>query len=247
MISAEMRQNGSNPRVLFIGRKNCDLSNQLYEHIIDCDFSVKAVFPSQRGESFVKQVEEWEGDYIFSFRNLVILPTSLIAKARIAAINFHPGPPEYPGSGGVNFAIYEGRTEFGVTAHLMTDRVDSGPIIQVRRLPIEDSDDLNSLLARTHELLLNLAKDVISEIKNSGPEKILNLDEDLPRPQWSGTRRTIEAVNRLQKINSNIKKKDLERIIRATHLEKFPVKIYLFDYEFILASEKPYDLDGTQE
>ena len=65
-----MRQNGSNPRVLFIGRKNCDLSNQLYEHIIDCDFSVKAVFPSQRGESFVKQVEEWATKWGMKFNAL---------------------------------------------------------------------------------------------------------------------------------------------------------------------------------
>ena len=51
-------------------------------------------------------------------------------------INFHPGSPEYPGTGCTNFAIYNKEKEYGVTCHYMKTSVDSEILSQVKRFPI---------------------------------------------------------------------------------------------------------------
>ena len=55
----------------------------------------------------------WTGDYILSFRSLLILPEKIINNAKIAAINFHPGPPKYRGVGCLNYAVYNNEKYYG--------------------------------------------------------------------------------------------------------------------------------------
>ena len=119
-----------------------------------------------------------------------MLPKYLIDKAKIAAINFHPGPPEYPGSGCVNFALYDGVDYYGVTAHLMNERIDNGRIIKVLRFPILMEDDVQSLLSRSHQYLLTLFFDVISGIRKESDfvnKCISNSKNEL----WNGKARKV--------------------------------------------------------
>src|SRR5580698_4564058 len=68
---------------------------------------------------------------LIAFTTPVIVPASILSQLRYGAYNFHPGPPEYPGWAPAHFALYDGATEFGATAHAMAERVDSGPIVDV--------------------------------------------------------------------------------------------------------------------
>src|SRR5687767_10575563 len=53
-------------------------------------------------------VSEWRGTFIISYLSRWVVPPWLLEQALGAAINFHPGTPEYPGIGCCNFALYEG-------------------------------------------------------------------------------------------------------------------------------------------
>ena len=86
------------------------------------------------------------------------------ARAGGARLNFHPGPPEYPGYGCNNFAIYEGALEYGVTCHHMAPRVDTGAIVEVLRFPVLDSDNAGTLLARAYDFQLVLFYGVMGRI-----------------------------------------------------------------------------------
>ncbi len=74
------------------------------------------------------QIAEEMLKYIISFVSPWIIPENLLNSAQKAAINFHPGPPDYPGTGCYNFALYEGTKKYGVTAHHMEKKVDTGNI-----------------------------------------------------------------------------------------------------------------------
>ena len=76
----------------------------------------------------------WYEDNL-SFQNYFIIPRSLLLRSSLA-INFHPGPPDYPGSGMINWALYDQCESFGVTAHLMNEKVDNGKILKVKRFKI---------------------------------------------------------------------------------------------------------------
>jgi methionyl-tRNA formyltransferase len=73
---------------------------------------------------------------LVAFATPVIVPAEILAQLGYGAINFHPGPPSYPGWAPAHFALYNREIEFGATAHVMVERVDAGPIIDVAHFPI---------------------------------------------------------------------------------------------------------------
>lgn len=97
---------------------------------------------------------------LIGFVTDVIVPGRYLTAARLAPVNFHPGPPEYPGLRAIEFAHRERATSYGVTAHTMTLPVDSGPIIGVNRieLPVGGSEDVLRYQTRraAYVLLLHL-------------------------------------------------------------------------------------------
>jgi hypothetical protein len=227
-----------NEEVLFFGRANCDLSSKALNHLVGLGFKVFSVLSKGRGESIPTDATGWSGGYIFCFRSMFILPKSLLDRAKKGAINFHPGPPEYPGSGCLNYALYENSRLFGVTAHLMTEKVDDGEIIKCRRFPIHVTDTVNSLLERSHIKLLDLFFDVTSGVALHGRDYI---DASLNQSKgeiWSGIKRKIKNIDDLSIIDKNIAEDDLRRLIRATYTQDFPPKIILHGYEFFLQSDK---------
>jgi len=83
--------------------------------------------------------------------------------------NYHPAPlPEYPGIN--DDAIYDKVTEFGVTLHMMTNKVDKGRIIKVRRFKLDSiPPSPNELGSIAHYHLFQLFKETIeslSEVKD---------------------------------------------------------------------------------
>jgi methionyl-tRNA formyltransferase len=224
--------------VLFFGRANCDASSKALNHLVRLGFKVTAIFSKGHGDSLPDDIGWWSGDYIFCFRSMFILPKHLIDKAKIAAINFHPGSPEYPGSGCLNYALYENSKEYGVTSHLMTAKVDDGNIVECRRFPIHEADTVSSLLDRTHVKLLDLFFDVISGVAVNGKTYIDESIKKSTSEKWSGIKRKINDLNTLSIVGMNITKNELENLIRATYTENFPPKIILHGYEFILKLDK---------
>ena len=232
---SEMRKFAGNcKRVLFFGRAKCDLTEELLSKFLRYGFDVTFVESHKRGEKLPEHIYCWEGEYIVCFRSLFILPKRLIEKANIAAINFHPGPPEYPGSGCINFALYDEVSEYGVTAHLMNELVDNGKILEVRRFPVTTFDNLTSVLSRTHRELLNLCSDFIGFLYSNG-ENFLN--EKLATSEtevWRGNARLLNELDALQKIDINVSERELKRIIRATYIDGYPPKIELHGFRFRL-------------
>jgi methionyl-tRNA formyltransferase len=76
-------------------------------------------------------------DRLIAFCTETIVPAAMLASLRGPAYNFHPAPPDYPGSHPASFAIYDGVTRFGATVHEMVERVDSGPIVDVEWFDVE--------------------------------------------------------------------------------------------------------------
>lgn len=117
----------------------------LRSHIKDVD-----VFFGNVGDPFPERALAKKYDYVISYISPWIVPKTVLNNAKIAAINLHPGPPRYPGIGCTNFAIYDGVSEFGITAHHMKSKVDSGDIILVERFPIFPHDTVYSLSQRCY-------------------------------------------------------------------------------------------------
>lgn len=152
----------------------------------------------------------------------------------MAAINFHPAPPEYPGSGCINFALYDDVTEYGVTAHIINEKVDNGQILEVRRFPVNSCDDLPSVLMRTHSELSHLCADFMNGIYTKGSKFIDEKINASGEEKWNGKARRLKELDALRTISLNISEKELKKIIRSTYIEGYPPKIELHGFNFYL-------------
>jgi len=221
-------------RVLFFGRAKCSLTEDLLKKLVRYGFDVTFIKSTNRSEKLQEDIYWWEGEYIVCFRSLFVIPKRLIDKASIAAINFHPAPPEYPGSGCINFALYDEVSEYGVTAHVMNELVDNGKILEVRRFPVTPHDDLPTVLSRTHSELFNLCSDFISGIYSDGEDFLKEKLHASETEVWKGKARLFKELEALQKIDTKVSEKDLKRIIRANYIEGYPLRIELHGLTFRL-------------
>jgi methionyl-tRNA formyltransferase len=106
-----------------------------------------------------------EPDIVLSFLNEHILRGPLL---RIPGINFHPAPPNYPGRGGASLALFDGATCYGATAHMIAAKVDSGPIVAVKRFSIEADDGCDAVYARAELAALELLIGIVERYGKSG-------------------------------------------------------------------------------
>jgi len=106
-----------------------------------------------------------EPDLLLSAGYGRVLPADVLATARLGAINVHPSLlPAYRGYEAVSWALYEGRSEVGVTIHEMIADVDSGPILAQTRLPVDPRESPGIVFGRVREAAGPLLRQTLEEI-----------------------------------------------------------------------------------
>ena len=113
---------------IFFGWKGSETSGKIPK-ILERDFDLHGKWEFQYGDTAEKTVILKEDpDFLFSFGPLIVRK-DLLARIKIAAINFHPSPPWLPGRKGPARALVARDEIYGVTSHLMDEKVDHGPIL----------------------------------------------------------------------------------------------------------------------
>lgn len=172
-------------------------------------------FNGQRTDPFPPEAYDVAADLTISYISPWLIPDAILRRTKKWAINFHPGPPEYPGIGCTNFALYEGAVEYGVTAHLMEKTVDSGRILGVRRFPIDPHDSVFTLTERAYAELLLLFEEIIGTILST--DELPTCGEVWKRRPF--TRRELEDLCRM---DIHMPQEEIDRRIRATTYPGMP-------------------------
>lgn len=97
MNTVERKKANTKLSVLFFWKYNCQYSQQALEHLRRLDFDVQSILSKNRNEKLSEDIGSWQGGYIICFRSYFLIPKALLDRAKVAAINFHPGSIEYPG------------------------------------------------------------------------------------------------------------------------------------------------------
>jgi methionyl-tRNA formyltransferase len=195
-------------RVLFIGKEG-DSYSKTAADFVQLHFRNAVIVFSKRTDPFPGHLHEWEGDLIISYLAQWIIPGSLLQKAKKAAINFHPGPPDYPGIGCTNFAVYNREKEFGITCHHMLAKVDSGSIIEVRRFPVFENDTVYSITQRCYTEILHLFYKLISDL-------LTNRSLPQSNETWTRMPYTRKQLNELCELRPDMDKDEIALRIKAT-------------------------------
>jgi methionyl-tRNA formyltransferase len=106
-----------------------------------------------------------EADIGLSVRFHEILRPQHLERFRLGVVNLHGAPlPDMRGSMCDAAAILEGRSEYGTSLHWMDKGIDTGPILAVRRFPIEAEDTVFELFQQSNQLGLDLIKETLPHI-----------------------------------------------------------------------------------
>lgn len=102
-----------------------------------------------------------------------ILAAETLATARLGGINLHGSLlPKYRGAAPINWAIYNGETETGVTVIHMTPRVDAGPCIGQASLAIHPEETAAELEHRLSEIGAWLTRRTIDSLEQGHMEAL---------------------------------------------------------------------------
>lgn len=216
-------------RVLFLGKRedpHCAHARAWCEK----HFSAVQYFDGGWGDPLPQAARDWEGDLIISYLSRWVVPASVLGRARVAAINFHPATPEYPGIGCNNFALYEGAATYGATCHHMAARVDTGRIIDVTRFPVAVDETVASLLQRTYAAMSAQFEQVMTGFMRTGEFPASN--ERWTRPPF--TRVQFEALRR---IDPGMPADEVRRRVRATDYPPYGPYVELHGFKFKLAKD----------
>jgi len=166
-------------------------------------------------DKFPIEAKDKKCDLIISYISPWIIPNDILNLAEKYAINFHPGPPEFPGIGCTNFALYEGAKKFGVTCHIMKSKVDSGKIISVKRFPIFQQDNVKTLTDRCYAFILEQFYEVVNDFYESGKLNFIN-------ETWKRKPFTRKQLDELSEIHFNMSDEEINKRIRATYYPGMP-------------------------
>ena len=174
---------------------------------------------------------------LIAFVTPEIVSQSILERLGYGAFNFHPGSPSYPGWAPAHFALYEGATEFGATAHVMIEQVDAGPIIDVALFPIPADISVLALegLAYAHlaQLFWRMAKSLATDPKAPPTLPI----------EWGGKKYSRRAYRAICDIPLDIPKDELNRrlgVFGGNHFGICPtIKLHGIEFRAVLPPTGP--------
>ncbi len=220
-------------KAVFMGKHKRSAVRAL-EHLADSGWDVRAVVapepgPADRPEQRLDEAAARHGlslapvedvyamdmgglDVVISFLFWERIREPLISAPRIGCLNFHPAPlPDIRGLGGYNIAIAEAMPEWGVSAHFVDERFDTGDLVAVERFPIADDETAFSLDLRSQERLYEVFTRVMDGALRG---------EELPRtPQGEGRYISREEFEQARRIKPG---DDVERKLRAFWYPPYP-------------------------
>lgn len=165
---------------------------------------------------------------LIGFVTPVIVPKPILDRLGFGAYNFHPGSPDYPGWLPSLFATYDGARRFGATAHVMAERVDSGPIVGIELSAVPPAPDVLALESLAYTALIRLFWRLAPQLATQA-----TLLPELPIA-WSGRKSSRKLCAAMCDIPPDISKAELERRLRVFGAGRcgFSPTITLHGYRF---------------
>ena len=221
--------------ILYFSRKDCKYSKNLKLFLKKRTKKLYCIESSKTNEKInLNKYFKENYSYIICFRSFYILNKKLIKKASLAALNFHPGTPNFRGIGCVNYALYNKSKFYGSTCHLVEEKIDNGKILDIKKFKLRLKDTVKSTLTKTHIIMLKQAKLILSKLlKNENNlKKLLNKNKKI---KWSGKLKNIKQLNQFYKIDTKISKSDFKKKVRATNTKSHKPYIILHNKIFTLS------------
>ena len=137
--------------------------------------------------TFVGELRALKADLqvVVAFR---MLPEIVWSMPQYGTINAHASLlPKYRGAAPINWAVINGETETGVTTFLLKHEIDTGDIIDQVRIPIAESDNVETvhdkLMVLSGQLVVKTVDSIIDGTFKTTPQDDIKDVEPTPAPK----------------------------------------------------------------
>jgi methionyl-tRNA formyltransferase len=169
---------------------------------------IPVVVRNRPDEDVVRALKDADPDIIVANNWRTWIPPHVFDLPRFGTLNVHDSLlPAYAGFAPVIWALLNGETEVGVTAHLMNDTLDAGDIVLQRAVPVGPTDTATDLFHRTVDLIGPIVVDALARIA-AGDQDFVKQD---PAKASFFHKRSIED----SRMDFGWPAADLERLVRA--------------------------------
>ena len=119
-----------------------------------------------RGEEFANLLSELSPDLIIVVAYGKILPANVLEFPKYGCINVHGSIlPAYRGAAPMQRAIMEGQTETGITTMMMDVGLDTGDMLLVGKVAIEENDNFETMHDKLGECGANTLLETLKELR----------------------------------------------------------------------------------
>jgi len=131
---------------------------------IGLDNGIEVLQPtSLKDESTIRSLESMKPDLMLVVAYGLLIPKEVLDIAEKGCVNVHASIlPRWRGAAPMEYSIYSGDNESGISYMRMNEGLDEGPILEIHKCKIEEEDDLGTLESKFVELskknLLNFLK-----------------------------------------------------------------------------------------
>jgi len=206
-----------NLNVLYLGRKKDVYSLSVYKYLCTFFPKLSSVLVNKLNTKIkINKIKNQKIDILIAFRSYFIFKKKFLNKVKLLSLNFHPGPPRYRGFGCANYTLFNHDKNYGVSAHLMDDKIDHGKILDVEKFLIKKNYNLSDLFKKTHSTQVKQCKRIISRMW----ELNFNLENYLLKypckEKWSKKLYLKKILHKFYEIDKKINKNNFYKKLRST-------------------------------
>ena len=120
-----------------------------------------------REEAFIALLKKMNPDVIVVVAFGQILPKALLEIPRYGCVNVHASLlPKYRGAAPIQWAVIDGEAVSGVTTMLMDEGLDTGDMLEVKEVPLEEKETGGSLFDKLSMLGGELIVSTLEKLEN---------------------------------------------------------------------------------
>lgn len=198
-VTQEDKARGRSGKLTPTPVKECALKNNI---------EVLTPIKIRNNVEFIEKLRTYNADAIIVIAFGQILPTEVLNMTKYGCINIHASLlPEYRGAAPIQWAVIDGLKETGITIMQMDEGLDTGDIINVKKIPIDKKETGGSLFDKLALLGPELLLDTLKLIEEG---KVNAIKQDESKSSYA---KKLDKKTGL--IDFNQTSESIERLVRG--------------------------------
>ena len=177
-------------------------------HELANQYNIKVNFPTRLNENEVDLIKSYKPDLIIVMAYGLLIPNKILDLPQYGCINIHLSLlPRWRGASPIEHTLLNGDTETGITIIKLIKKLDAGPIIVQKKIPVAENINKDDLSDKLTQLGSELLIDILPKLFT---DKIVMKNQNNKKATYA------QKINsQMRKINFNLSTREVLNQIRA--------------------------------